>query len=142
MKVDHLKDHGYKATLDFPTVGIFDELSPYFPEAKILLTVRDSPAAWVKSFRSTIWELMGLKTYMGGAGKIHRYISGYELSVMNSAVFQNLIDLMFERVVNKGNKYSKNTLPLYTRDFTDDQYEIMYANWINYVKQAIVKDFQ
>ena len=46
--IDYLKQVGFKATLDFPIVCIVDELMPHFPDAKILLTVRDGPGVWVK----------------------------------------------------------------------------------------------
>ena len=152
--------------MDLPTLAIFDELLMYFPEAKILLNVRDTPAVWVKSFRATIWEMMNLKTNLFGAGKglifrdceicmfemsglvnalqrqIHCYLSGYELSVLHSATWQNLLDMTFEKIVDKGNKLGIRTLPSYTRDFTDNQYEIMYTNWIHYVTKTVVKDFR
>ena len=32
--VDYLKSENYQATLDMPTIALFDELMPYFPDAK------------------------------------------------------------------------------------------------------------
>ena len=45
---DYLKKEGFKATLDFPIICLIDELLPEFPDAKVLLNVRDSPETWVK----------------------------------------------------------------------------------------------
>ena len=43
-----LKNHGYQSTLDLPMICFFDDIMKEFPDAKVLLTVRDSPKAWVK----------------------------------------------------------------------------------------------
>ena len=43
-----LRSRGYKSTLDLPVICFFDDLMIEFPKAKVLLTVRDSPQAWVK----------------------------------------------------------------------------------------------
>jgi len=43
-----LRSRGYKSTLDLPVICFFDDLMNEFPKAKVLLTVRDSPQAWVK----------------------------------------------------------------------------------------------
>lgn len=44
---------GYRATLDWPACAFWAELVAVFPDAKVLLTVRD-PEAWRASFRATI----------------------------------------------------------------------------------------
>jgi hypothetical protein len=43
-----------RSTLDFPTCIFYKELVQLYPNAKVLLTVRDSPEAWWKSASSTI----------------------------------------------------------------------------------------
>ena len=43
-----LKSHGYQSTLDLPMICFFDDIMKEFPDAKVLLTVRDSPKVWVK----------------------------------------------------------------------------------------------
>lgn len=45
----------YKATVDFPSVAFYKEIMDAFPNAKVILTVRD-PHRWYKSFRETIVE--------------------------------------------------------------------------------------
>mmetsp|Transcript_41792 Transcript_41792/g.77649 ORF Transcript_41792/g.77649 Transcript_41792/m.77649 type:complete len:282 (+) Transcript_41792:53-898(+) len=45
----------YKATLDYPACGMYAELMERFPDAKVLLTVRD-PAKWYESVSETIWS--------------------------------------------------------------------------------------
>ena len=46
--VEILRSLKFRATLDFPIIALFDDLLKHFPNAKVLLTVRDSPEDWVK----------------------------------------------------------------------------------------------
>jgi len=41
---NQLKEVGYKSTLDVPIICFFEDLMEKYPDAKVLLTVRDSPA--------------------------------------------------------------------------------------------------
>jgi hypothetical protein len=45
----------FKAVSDFPPVLFVDELIAAYPDAKILLTVRDDVEAWYKSVLNTLW---------------------------------------------------------------------------------------
>ena len=62
---------GYAATVDWPSTAVWRELADAYPEAKVILTVRD-PVAWWESTQATIFsrfsetpsnpfEVMGLK---------------------------------------------------------------------------------
>jgi hypothetical protein len=44
---------GYVATVDYPAGGFWRQLAAYYPEAKVLLSVRD-PDKWFESTRETI----------------------------------------------------------------------------------------
>ena len=55
---------GYRATLDWPWCTYYKELMRAFPDAKVLLSVRD-PEEWYESVVATIYS-----TY-----KIHRYVT-------------------------------------------------------------------
>lgn len=46
---------GYAAAVDWPTAAYWKEISEAFPEAKVLLSVRD-PESWWKSASSTIFR--------------------------------------------------------------------------------------
>ena len=39
------------AGLDWPIVGLFDELMAHYPDARVLLNIGDSGEVWVRSFR-------------------------------------------------------------------------------------------
>ncbi len=45
-----------RSTVDWPSARYYRELMDYYPEAKVLLSVRDSEA-WVRSMRATVWGI-------------------------------------------------------------------------------------
>jgi Sulfotransferase domain len=48
--------NGFPATVDWPGSFFYRELAEFFPDAKVLLSVRDAEA-WERSMRQTIWGL-------------------------------------------------------------------------------------
>jgi hypothetical protein len=54
---DELFD-GYRSAVDFPAAAFYKELATHYPDAKVILTVRDSSAVWVKSMMATIAPAM------------------------------------------------------------------------------------
>jgi hypothetical protein len=52
---------GYGVAVDWPACSFYRELMEAFPEAPVILTVRD-PATWYESMRSTIYELRRVTT--------------------------------------------------------------------------------
>jgi Sulfotransferase domain len=46
----------HRSTVDWPGGYFYRELADAYPEAKVLLSVRD-PEAWERSFRDTIWTM-------------------------------------------------------------------------------------
>src|SRR6202043_561366 len=49
---------GYQATVDWPGCTFYAELMEVYPDAKVLLTVRD-PDSWYESAKSTIYQTRG-----------------------------------------------------------------------------------
>jgi hypothetical protein len=47
---------GFPATVDWPGSFFYKELADFYPDAKVLLSIREGDA-WVKSMRDTIWGL-------------------------------------------------------------------------------------
>lgn len=45
-----------QAAVDFPAARFYRELAEYYPDAKVLLSVR-SPEGWVRSMRETVWGI-------------------------------------------------------------------------------------
>ena len=50
---------GYEVAVDWPACAFYEELMEAFPEAPVILTVRD-PEPWYESLRSTIYQLRKL----------------------------------------------------------------------------------
>lgn len=48
---------GYRAAVDWPSAHFWRELAEYYPESKVLLSVRD-PASWYESVKNTIYQAM------------------------------------------------------------------------------------
>jgi hypothetical protein len=47
---------GYGATVDWPAATFWRQLADYYPAAKVILSVRDSPDAWFESTQKTIFS--------------------------------------------------------------------------------------
>jgi hypothetical protein len=47
---------GFNSTVDWPGGYFWRELAEYYPDAKVLLSVRD-PERWEPSFRETVWNM-------------------------------------------------------------------------------------
>lgn len=52
---------GYQATVDWPACAFYEEIIKAYPDAKVLLTVRD-PERWYESVSSTIYQMRRLAT--------------------------------------------------------------------------------
>lgn len=44
----------YVATVDWPASGFWREISAAYPDAKVLLSLRDSPRTWLQSMEATV----------------------------------------------------------------------------------------
>lgn len=49
-----LKDNGYNATTDYPACVLYQEMLAEYPNAKVILSVRDSPEKWAHSIDNSI----------------------------------------------------------------------------------------
>jgi hypothetical protein len=54
---------GFQATVDWPGAFFYRELMDVYPDARVLLSVRDG-AAWARSMRDTIWGVLYGDTLM------------------------------------------------------------------------------
>ena len=57
--------NGYAATVDYPGCDFWRELAGFYPEAKVLLTVRD-PDQWFESTQATIFSPESIKRMIAG----------------------------------------------------------------------------
>jgi len=54
--IDFYEGNGFRATVDFPSALFFKEIMAAYPEAKVILTVRDCPEQWYQSVLTTIHQ--------------------------------------------------------------------------------------
>ncbi|MGH8246419.1 MAG: sulfotransferase family protein, partial [Gammaproteobacteria bacterium] len=55
---------GYAATVDWPACTYWRELAEYYPDATVILSVRD-PARWFESTQKTIFSRQHLDQFLG-----------------------------------------------------------------------------
>jgi len=58
----------YKSTVEWPGVAFFEEIFQQFPDAKVILTLRD-PESWYESVQNTIFEALELSAHNPDLGK-------------------------------------------------------------------------
>lgn len=56
----------YTSLADFPCALFAEDLIAAYPDAKVILSVRDSPEAWYRSFDDTVWRYQRRKIYPQG----------------------------------------------------------------------------
>ncbi|CAG5110049.1 Oidioi.mRNA.OKI2018_I69.chr2.g4498.t1.cds [Oikopleura dioica] len=54
--ISFVKDRGYISSTDIPTCFMVKELADAFPDASVILGIRDSPKKWVESFENTVMQ--------------------------------------------------------------------------------------
>jgi hypothetical protein len=71
---------GFQATVDWPGSFFYRELIDYYPDAKLLLSVRD-PEGWERSMRDTIWGIFYADVLMrdlsNARGRVDAKWAGY-----------------------------------------------------------------
>lgn len=50
---------GYRAAIDYPAAHFWTELMTYYPDSKVILTVRDTDA-WYESINQTMFQMIGV----------------------------------------------------------------------------------
>jgi hypothetical protein len=70
---------GHQSTVDFPAAIYYPELLQHYPDAKVILTVRDNSEAWYKSVSETIAPAPPLWDFI------------YGITGLNNPVFQRMV---------------------------------------------------
>ncbi len=69
---------GFQSQVDWPGCRYWQELADHFPDAKIILSVRD-PDAWVRSFLSTIAPYIAKRGHHGDEHRNHKADMAYKI---------------------------------------------------------------
>ena len=78
---------GYRSQVDWPGARYWRELAAHYPQAKVILTVRD-PDEWFDSVQATIVPLLaGRGTHPGGAHP--NAVAAMAHTLINEALFDN-----------------------------------------------------
>jgi hypothetical protein len=99
---------GYHATVDWPGATFYRELAEAYPQAKVILTLRD-PEAWFASTQSTIFN--------SADPEIQQIVADAAMGRMGDKVVFSLFDHQIrdkERVIsvfNRHNETVRNTIP-------------------------------
>jgi len=106
---------GYQATVDWPGCTFYKELMQHYPDAKVILSVRD-PEAWYKSATDTIYSMsrrgfpMSLVPLL--VPRLRRFVR-----MVSTIIWRNTFDNRFEdkasalSVFNDHNAEVKQTVP-------------------------------
>jgi hypothetical protein len=92
---------GYEAAVDWPACTFYEELVRRYPEAKVLLSVRD-PERWYESTRATIYEMSritaGSRLSRATFGFLSLFVLGvFEIGRMgNEIIWHGTFDGRFE----------------------------------------------
>lgn len=125
---------GYNSCVDFPTCAFFDDLLRINPEAKVVLTVRDSPQAWVKSVKATIfmidcgsyspWSYPGSFPVISQITKMCRWLPLTRLTEMKESMSSKMF-------------VGADGSPIEKMEFTDANLAAAYSDWISHVKRSV-----
>jgi hypothetical protein len=83
---------GYQAALDWPVVAYYKDLIHIYPEAKVILTVRD-PESWHRSIMTTLYQAQRefVVRFMRIIPSLHQFLGAMETAIWQG-VFQNKLE--------------------------------------------------
>jgi Sulfotransferase domain len=110
-----------RSTVDWPSARYYRELIDYYPDAKVLLSVRDGES-WVRSMRQTVWGIFH------GDSVIH-HVS--EARAVLDPLWQRYIALM------RGMTWNEQTGVLAGDTFTDAGLIAVMDRWNEGVKSTV-----
>merc|ERR1712241_399846 len=116
---DFLQGRGFRAGVDFPVSFFYKKLMEVFPDAKVVLTVRD-PENWYNSVKGTIFQMnenvnkfpLNILTKLDGSSVFHSMVSNL-----------TKVDGLFD-VIKEGKDASVK----------------YYNNWVEEVKNSVPSD--
>ena len=110
-----------QSTVDWPSARYYRELMDVYPDAKVLLSVRDGEA-WVRSMRETVWGIFH------GDSVIHHVSSA---RAVVDEVWRRYIDLMVRMT------WSEDTGVLAGDTFTDEGLIAVMQRWNDSVIETV-----
>jgi Sulfotransferase domain len=103
---------GYQATVDWPSCSFYEDLMRHYPEAKVILTVRD-PESWHESARQTIYHARhAFPRWLPPPPKMREY-----LRMLDAVIWNGMFDGKFADkthaidVFNRHNEQVRRVVP-------------------------------
>jgi hypothetical protein len=112
-----------KSTCDWPSARFYKELADAYPEAKVILTVRDAQG-WVRSMRETVWAI-------NAPGKIMHHLC--EAQALLDPLWRRYLDLMRRFNWDAGT----GAFAPFDETFTDEGLAAAMERWNEQVKRTI-----
>jgi hypothetical protein len=127
-----LKDalRSFKSNLDFPSCQYWKELSEMYPNAKVLLTVRDSPEQWIASAYNSIFA----PAEFDQAKSVGDFLTRGPILGPGLWLFMNVNPL---GRVFRGH-FASGYWKLYRKD--PKEFAKVYSDWVAEVKRTIPSD--
>jgi hypothetical protein len=110
-----------KSTVDWPSARYYEQLIDYYPDAKVLLSVREG-ASWVRSMRPTVWGLFH-------ADSVMRYVS--DARTVIDPLWKRYIELMTHM------NWDEQTGAMAGDTFSDEGLIAVMENWNETVKRTV-----
>ncbi|NWG07189.1 MAG: sulfotransferase family protein [Chloroflexi bacterium] len=83
--------HGYQAATDWPTAAYYQELMTVYPDARVILTVRE-PEGWHTSVMNTLYQVSRrFNRFTKFIPPLHQFLNGME-KVVWQGIFQNRVE--------------------------------------------------
>ncbi|KAJ3125307.1 hypothetical protein HK098_000371 [Nowakowskiella sp. JEL0407] len=119
----------YTASVDTPGCSFYKAQMKSYPNAKVILTVRDNPHVWVDSMKETILKARELGGGVLGAltGFVFRYVFRNRMTEMVDKVFFSHPDVCNGALAKAQVDGGKSA-----REF--------YTNWVDEVKKSVPSD--
>ncbi|KAA3670648.1 uncharacterized protein DEA37_0003355 [Paragonimus westermani] len=111
---------GYRCTVDFPSCSYYPQLMQVYPDAKVVLTIRDKHS-WLESVRATILLRRDIRRY----DWVEKLIVGYQ----NGWHFLSMNRTMLERALGPGANITSDAVIL-----------AAYDRWIAQVTEDVPAD--
>jgi hypothetical protein len=115
---------GAHSTVDWPSARYYRELMDHYPDAKVLLSVRD-PEDWVRSMRETVWGIFH------GDSVIHHVCSA---RAVVDPLWRRYVDLMQRMTWQEG------TGVLAGETFSDEGLAAVMERWNETVERTVPAD--
>jgi hypothetical protein len=113
-----------RSTVDWPSARYYRDLIEYYPDAKVLLSVRE-PEEWVNSMRETVWGIFH-------PGRVIHHVS--EARARIDPLWGRFIDLM------NGMNWDERTGVLAGETHTDEGLAAVMERWNDEVKATVPEE--